>query len=320
MDSPSGQKSDFSNLIFIVGVGRSGTSLLQAMLNAHSKIAFIPEINFLRRFLLTDALEVLKRDEGEEALEQFLRSDRRLARLDLDLTEILEKVNLDGQSVSLAIYGQILKAWLAKEEKVIIGDKDPRSIEFLPQLHRLFPQASVIHIYRDPRDVLLSRKKAEWSKDRSIYNHLFVNTVQLKLARRQLNMFGSKSIEVAYEQLTASTEEVLQRICTFLNVDYESGMLDFTGSAQKLVSAEEMQWKKETLAPLTESRVGRWKKELKQWEIALVEENVSTAFNHYGYSVSNPSLSLVKRILAGPVSAVLALASSIYVWWRSRLL
>ncbi|MDP6965953.1 MAG: sulfotransferase [Candidatus Marinimicrobia bacterium] len=318
MDKSSEQQSDFNNLVFIVGVGRSGTSLLQAMLNTHSKIAFLPEINFLRRFLMTNALEVLRKGKGEQALKQLLLSDRWLTRLGLDLSEILGKIEFDGQPVSLAIYSKILRTWLAKEKKVIIGDKDPRSIEFLPQLHRLFPEASVIHLYRDPRDVLLSRKKAQWSKNRSIYNHLFVNTVQLKLAHRQIKIFGCRAIEVAYEQLTTSTEEVLRSICTLLNVDYESGMLDFTESARKLVSADEMQWKKETLAPLTGSSVGRWEKDLTAWEVALVEKNVCAAFSHYDYSVSNPSIGLVKRVLAGGVSIVVAVASSIYVWWSSR--
>lgn len=277
MNLAAEQQSDWENLVFVVGVGRSGTSLLQAMLNAHSKIAFVPEVNFLRRFVLTDSLEVLRRDKGEEALKQLLRSDSWLARLELDLDDMLAKIKLEGQSVALPIYSEILKTWLTKEQKVIIGDKDPRSIEFLPQLHRLFPQASVIHIYRDPRDVLLSRKKAEWSKDRSIYNHLFVIAVQLKLAHRQLHAFGSRSLEIAYEWLTNSTEEVLRTVCTFLSVEYEIGMLDFTESARELVSAEEMQWKKETLAPLTKSSVGQWERGLTKWEVALVEKNVRTA-------------------------------------------
>ena len=64
-----------------------------------------------------------------------------------------------------------------------VGDKDPRCIEFLPLLARHWPAAHVVHVIRDPRAVLASKKKAAWSRHRSVVTHVFANRVQLRAGR-----------------------------------------------------------------------------------------------------------------------------------------
>src|SRR5690606_3195892 len=131
------------------------------------------------------------------------------------------------------------------------GDKDPRFLDFIPQLYKFFPHSKVIHIIRDPRDVTLSRTKADWSKHWPFFMHPIMYNAQLERGRTLgKSLFKSNYLECYYEDLITSQEEVLKTISNFLKVDYNPSMLNFGESAKKLVDQSEMQWKKETLGPL----------------------------------------------------------------------
>ena len=72
-------------MIFIVGVGRSGTSLLHSILNAHSEVTFIPEINFIRRFLSSSILTDLYKSKGDNGLINMLETDSTIKRLNIEI-------------------------------------------------------------------------------------------------------------------------------------------------------------------------------------------------------------------------------------------
>ncbi|NQT25738.1 sulfotransferase [candidate division KSB1 bacterium] len=181
-------------MIFIIGVGRSGTSLLQSMLNAHPKVSFIPEISYIRRFLTRNIIV------SKEIAIKLLLADSRLDRLDLPLADILS--DTPGEEINLyQFYLDIISNYRKKRWKPIIGDKDPRCIEFIPRLNKYFPTAYIIQVVRDPRDVIVSKSRAAWSKNRSILSYIFANMVQMQLANQHASLFGSNYLTVQYEKL-----------------------------------------------------------------------------------------------------------------------
>ncbi|MCY4373123.1 MAG: sulfotransferase, partial [Spirochaetaceae bacterium] len=148
----------------------------------------------------------------------------------------------------------------------------PRCVELLPLLARHWPSAHVVHVIRDPRDVLASKKKAAWSRHRSSVTHVFVNRVQLSAGRRAGPLsFGPRYHEVVYEALLADPQTVLRRLTERIEVPYEEAMLHFGDAARSLVSDEELAWKRETLGPLLATNSGKWRRELTDWEAALAE-------------------------------------------------
>ena len=68
-------------IIFIVGIGRSGTTLLQNILNSNPEINFIPEINYPRRFLFNRNLYNKYLKDGDQFID-FLKNDKWIGRLD----------------------------------------------------------------------------------------------------------------------------------------------------------------------------------------------------------------------------------------------
>ncbi|MBC8401060.1 MAG: sulfotransferase [Candidatus Marinimicrobia bacterium] len=276
-------------MIFIIGVGRSGTSLVQSMLNAHSQVSFIPEISYIRRFLKRNPIV------SKEMAIKLLLADPRLKRLDVPLAEILS--DTPGTEINLyQVYLDIVANYRKKQGKPIIGDKDPRCIEFIPRLYRYFPGAYIVHVVRDPRDVIVSKTKAAWSKNRSIHNYIFANLVQMQLANRHAPLFGSNYLIVQYEKLLQNPIEILSQLCQKLELEFEPSMLSFNKSAQELMAEEEYQWKKETLGPLMQDNIDKWLGSLTPLQVGLIEDVLDHIFKTYDYKKSNPKLFIYQKI------------------------
>ena len=91
---------------------------------------------------------------------QRLKNDSRFKRLQVDLEDVIRPFK-KGESFSMPnLYKQILSQYAAQHQVEIIGDKAPKYVEYLPVLHNIFPNAKIIHLIRDPRDVYLSRNES----------------------------------------------------------------------------------------------------------------------------------------------------------------
>jgi len=277
------------NKIFLVGVGRSGTTLLQSMLHTHSKINFLPEINYIRRFLNSNILEYVYQKKGKTELLKYLYNDEFLKRLKLEISDYEKIFQKTYPTISsIGIYEGIIKHYFMGIESLnFVGDKDPRSVEYLPVIKRYFPDAYIIHIIRDPRDVLLSKKKANWSKGRYVFKNIFANRIQYKLGAVEGNkLFKQNYCQIVYENLLKNPESELKLICKFLKLSFESSMLEFQNSSTQLVQKEELQWKKEALGPLLKNNTGKWKNELTQMEIHATENFCSDTMRDMNYPKS----------------------------------
>jgi len=285
-------------VIFIVGVGRSGTSLLQSILNAHTEIAFLPETQFFRKYV---AAAKYRKNEGEiaaAAFEEILKTDEAFQRADIEAQDLMSNVDRTNFKTTDA-YKTLLGLYLKKKNKNIIGDKDPRNIDYLPQLHRHFPEAKIIHIYRDPRDVVLSKTKAAWSAHRPFWQHTLIGQYQLARGRRLgKQLYGKQFFELQYEQLISEPEQVLQNLTTFLAVDYESDMMNFANSSRELVDEKEMSWKKETFKPILKGNSGKWKENFSQKQIQFIETVSKEAFETLHYEKVKPKTTVLTKLFA----------------------
>lgn len=273
--------------VFIVGVGRSGTSLIQSMLAAHSKVAFPPETSFLRRFVTKGIISKKYKRYGLEKSICFLEKDAHFKRTKLNAEKLFKQVSKLGVVTDGAVYRSMLVDMVTREGKSNYGDKDPRAVEFLGLIRNTLPGVHVVHVIRDPRDVLASKKKAAWSRKYGILRHVFANRVQLKMGKLLgPKLFGDRYHEVIYERILENPEDELRKLCEGLGLCFEPSMLNFWESAKKLVSKEEIEWKKETLGPLLRNNQGKWKDILTDLEVALTEILCGSSFDVGGYRYS----------------------------------
>lgn len=294
------------NKVLIVGVGRSGTSLLQSMLNAHSKVCFLPETQFLRNYVFKKKFTRLDQKSRDELLRN-LRLDKKIGRLKLKPEVIVDEYSSIG-----IIYEKILARFAETKGKTIVGDKDPRILDYLLEIRKLNFSPKIIHLIRDPRSVVASRLKANWSKKWPFFMHVLLYNAQLEWGRTNgRSLFGKNYHELYYEDLIKSPKQELEIICNFINVDYEPSMLSFQESAKQLVNEEEYQWKKETTGPLLSGNNTKWRNELNADQIYLTEKLCLKIFEKHPFETSkNLKVSIItklKGLVLIPVSILFSL-------------
>jgi hypothetical protein len=301
-------------VLFIVGVGRSGTSLLQSMLGSHKKICFLPETQFLRKYLFHSKKNKAINKKGFQEFKNILKSDSAFKRLNISPNDCVNENEFSVYNV----YEQILKIHLLKCKKEIPGDKDPRNLDFIKAIHKHFSEARVLHIIRDPRDVILSRTKADWSKKWPLFLHTCMYNTQLIRARQHsLKLFNTNYFELFYEDLIEKPEAELRKICEWLNISYDPCMQQYQEVAKSLVSTAEMQWKKETLGPLLSKNKEKWKKDFSPYQVALIESICKTAWKKLPYKKANYlQLSFFEKL---KINFAVCVSKLFYIFYPLRL-
>ena len=262
---------------------------MQVFLAAHPAISFLPEINFVRRFLLPNTLAPKLANGGQTEVQRVIDEDPKLGRLPYQWSSILDAIPLETplDEYEEAIFCKIVKTH-KKNTTSYVGYKDALLIEAADTILKRWPESRIVHIIRDPRDVLASRKKAGWSKNYPNWRNIIAGRIQLRIASECAKTeLGSRIHEVKYEDLLRRPEEVARDLCEFLELEYSHEMLDFSNRANDLVFKDEMQWKKNLFSPLMKGNSGKWKTELGAQEIALVEKAYRREFIKRGYQDSN---------------------------------
>lgn len=224
--------------VFIVGCPRSGTTLLQRIVNAHPQIAIMPEAQWIpRRFKERKGLT----PEGMvlPGLIPLLVEHPRFADLHFDPEE-LPKLLETGEVVSYADFvSRIFDHYGQHKGKALVGNKTPGFVRRLDAFHLLWPKARFVHLIRDGRDVCLSMADwpkaqlkhpgdfATWKDDR-VSTAAFWWELHVRDGRRAGNSLGPELYyEVRYESLVKNPAEECAALCAFLGLPYDEAMLQF---------------------------------------------------------------------------------------------
>ena len=204
--------------ILILGCDRSGTTLLQNLLNAHPEMMITYEQGIVYPF------ESVYREQGAEAVAQLARAR--------GLLEGVETFNEDsirqcrGDQLFAHLMAELFRRQMHKQGKRIWGDKRPDYTTQVPRLAQLFPNAFFIHIVRDPRAVAFSWAKTDWGP-MTVYHAAEVWRKRVREARLALERLEpQRSISVRFEELTERPDSVLTQVCTAIGVKYDARMLE----------------------------------------------------------------------------------------------
>ncbi|MDX6586514.1 MAG: hypothetical protein QOI31_987 [Solirubrobacterales bacterium] len=288
---------------FVVGVNRSGTTLLRMMLDSHPDLAIPPETHFLPALFKTmlDA-----RKEGErmtpEQVTAFLVEHRRWGDFGLDpdvLTQrFSEMKGMRPKLVLRAFYG----LYAENQGKSRYGDKTPGYVKQMGTVQRALPEARFIHLIRDGRDVALSRERRTDAEELSVERHAMIWKRRINRARRQ-EVRLKHYLEIRYEDLVRDPEDTLRTVCEFIELPYDPAMLTYhERSADRLQEiardlhdddggalrpAEERLEAHQlvTDAP-REDRVERWRELMSPEDVAQFEDTAGDLLEELGYDLS----------------------------------
>ncbi|MGC1524013.1 MAG: sulfotransferase [Steroidobacteraceae bacterium] len=211
--APEAAATDPLEHVFLLGFPRSGTTLLEVVLDGHPQVASIEEHE-----LLTDGVQRFMREPSN--LEPLARADE--SQLNAPRTAYWDAVRRAGVGVA---------------GKVFI-DKHPLNTLKLPLIARLFPRAKILFACRDPRDVVLSCFRRRYNMNSAMYQLLtlegaaaFYDAV-MEFAGQVRPLLGLGWRVVRYESLVTDFEREMQAICEFLNIEGAAGMGDFASRVQ----------------------------------------------------------------------------------------
>lgn len=232
------KRYDFNHPFFIIGSGRSGNTLLRSLLVAGDEVTIPPESYVLPRvYRRYKMLSFLDWDILSSAIIAEFEAYKEFYTWEVNLFQAHQKVRNFGKSEkSLAhILNAVYATYNEKEGSNVKrwGDKTPINTIFIDKISKIFPKAQYIQIIRDPRDVVCSYVKA------GLYdNHLealsFWEQANLKAEALKKNLPSSNFYQIKYEDLVTSPETELPKICTFLNIKYDSNMLSFWKNKDQL--------------------------------------------------------------------------------------
>lgn len=271
--------------IFVVGPPRSGTTLLAALLGAHSNIACGTETRFFHALAHAKLNNLLSpRDWPEPALD-FLYATKEEGtpipvNYGLDRDQIKAYLSSEKPSIR-AILNAILQPHTTRLEKRRWLEKTPVHIVYVDHIRKYFPESPIIRIIRDPRDTAISNAKIQTTLPRSFTSSL--------LAWRESEKWSSEffasdklAYTVRYEDLVSNPEQELRKLCEFIGEAYEQNMLDTSESYYAVNSIKE-EWKTKVATPLDKNRTYAWQKTLAEDLQIQAECIVGDIIKKYGY-------------------------------------
>jgi hypothetical protein len=219
--------------IFIVGMPRSGSTLIEQILASHSVVQATDELPYIERIAL--------------ALEKKGGLDKQLAQMSEN-----ERLQLAQE------YKEQAMQYVDDNCKVVL-DKNPNNFLHIGLIKKLFPQAKIINIVRNPFDNALSVYKQYFS-----YGHDYsysLGTIALyweeylRLMRFWNSTFPKGILNISYEYMTKSPEDAIRQLISYCGLNFETDCLTFYRSKRAVLTPSVNQVKK----PINNNSVNSWK-------------------------------------------------------------
>ncbi len=276
-----------SQPVFVVGGPRSGTTLLSAMLAAHSAFDCGPETHCLSRW------SRLARSERARILEAADWPRR--------ATAFVTSLSLGKQPIH-PMYGltvEDVRSWLAARPPSLAAmleslteqratrngaprwvEKTPRHLEVPELIAETWPGARIVRIVRDPRDAAVSLTRVPFGTPSLLTNLSLL--ARMNEAAAEFYRESPQAMTVRYEDLVSEPEQELRRICDHVGEAYEPGMLEDRSGATGVAAAHEW-WKGDATGPIDRSRSGRWAEEMPPEVQHYAALNMGDLLEEHGY-------------------------------------
>jgi hypothetical protein len=279
--------------IFIGGCGRSGTTLVQKILSAHSKIIGGPEF--------------------DHAKELFHLYQNMTTPVSLMRQSFYYDKNTLRQSFHSFYKSFFMKLLTKKESIIYISEKTPTNIDVADLFLEVFPDAVFINIFRDGRDVMVShidvrnryalqgtpvrpedygvrRISSIWNASIDKFFHVL-----------QHPYYSRRFFSIRYEELVSNPNSVLPKLFEFLHLELETHLFspENITAQQTGVVIDEVWYTQEMYhQSFNTSKIGRWRKELSMMDRVLCNILMAENLMKLGYELESYSRSDIMDCIA----------------------
>ena len=264
-------KETIKQWVFIGGAPRSGTSLLQAIFNQHSLCTSPPESHIKETYVYAATSTKKNSLRNAEALKEFLLKDKWIPRLNINPDNILLHFKEGDSAVKL--FKLYMEAYAQREEKSVLVEGAPFNIWFMKKLHEDFQGCYILHIVRDPRDVVMSTLKANYNSNidfplDNVASQFMESYLQGPNFGKRF--YGDRYIKIYYEDLITKPEQTIRNMCERLHIVFEESMLSFQESSAKVAAVEEG-WKENLNKPFLKDNFNKWLTEMSVSDVVRIE-------------------------------------------------
>lgn len=288
--------------LIVLGVSRSGTTMLRVILDRSPGIA-IPDESFF--------VPLLARRHGRVDPARFLDDLARIPTLrewGLAPADVAPRLHR-GMRTGAAI-AAVFEAYADREGKPRWGDKTPMYMRHLGLLDDLFRDAQYVHLIRDGRDAALSFLELPegtftrtWAHPASPRAFACEWLVEVEAARALGARIGEQRyLELRYEELVAEPETVVAAICAFASLPFEPAMIDYVGRTEVARKLHQQR-----LAQPPTVGVRDWRDDMSGEDVRGFEGIAGDLLGELGY----------ERRFSGPAHSASARAA--IGWYRARL-
>ena len=225
--------------VFIVGMMRSGTTLIEQVLSQHSQITAAGEV--LKLAKIADSLIGIKSGAFQYPRDISMLSPEVLGSFAQDYLHFIEH--------------------LCPEQSKFVTDKLPFNFFHVGLIKVLFPNAKIIHCKRNPLDTCLSNYMQIFERELRALNgsleelgHFY--KLYQKLMKHWHEILPDQIYDVKYEEFTENPKEQTARLLSYLKLDWEDACLEYHKSSRSVKTAS--QW--QVQQPIYRSSINRWKK------------------------------------------------------------
>jgi hypothetical protein len=253
---------------FVIGVFRSGTSLLSLILNQNPKLALMYECDIWNFPRLLMKLRFQR--DWTERIEFYNQA--------LSRHRLVTDGNLSALH-NLHAPQDLYRAYGALKGATVTGEKSPFFCNRLEQLHREYPGAAFIFVWRNPtevyRSVLMAGQTSRFFSRPGMLSRMIYLQEQAIRQVLQIEKAGARIFHVDYANLVDDTERVCRDICAFLGVPYDPRMLQLEKADRSAIFnsphhhflhrgiIERQKYDRELVAPKFQKKLGRFRR---RWE------------------------------------------------------
>ena len=302
--------------------------MMGRILGNHSEIFTFKELHFFGTIWTNNSNKNLNKKQQLKLLSRLLCIQQRglfSQSNHFDFNENAKKILGEGITNPLAIYELFLQT-ISKENSCKIScEQTPKNLYYLEEVLKFFPNAKVINMVRDQRDVLLSQKN-KWKRRflgakaipfseafRSFVNYhpILTSKVWNSSVTDSSKYLSTSRVKILkFEDLLSEPEDVIKDICIFLDIDFQEKMLE----VPTIGSSTENDSKSELI--IDSSKVNKWKNGgLTNAEIYLSQKQSSKMMDEFGYirkEFSFPPIMVVLYFISFPIKLGLAFLLNIH--------
>ena len=287
-DAPRGAHRPF----FIMGSPRSGTTLVGQILDGHSRLAVYLEMNYYSTF---GSIAHLYGDLGHAGnRRRFVGDVLQHLRIQHADPPTIDEVEAALVAPTFAgVLDTLLAIYARQRGKVRGGDKTPLNYLSLPEILGAFTDSPIVYLMRDPRDVVLSMRKA-WNASIAEATRTW-NTAFLRLTEAPT---GRVHV-VRYEELVEDPAAVTRQLCVALSEEYEPGMIDLVDRVPEQLKVLRHLDLAKLDGPVVASSVGSHTA-MSGAEVREIEARCAMGMEAMGYAFSGPRPTIAPPLVDGP--------------------